>query len=63
MLSPTYSAIRKTAFEYHSGLDMMTQRGEVCQGKIKSSIVSLSKLNATKPNAFNTSLSMQSQMK
>jgi hypothetical protein len=25
MLSPTYSAIRKTAFEYHSGLDMMTK--------------------------------------
>jgi hypothetical protein len=54
MLSPTYSAIRKTAFEYHSGLDMMTKEVKSAKEKIKSSIVSLSKLNATKPNAFLT---------
>jgi hypothetical protein len=54
MLSPTYSVIRKTAFEYHSGLDMMTKDVKSAKEKIKSSILALSKLNATKPNAFLT---------
>jgi hypothetical protein len=54
MLSPTYSAIRKMAFEYHSGLDMMTKDVKSAKEKIKSSILALSKLNATKPNAFLT---------
>lgn len=54
MLSPTYSVIRKTAFEYHSGLDMMAKDIKSAKEKIKFSILALSKLNATKPNAFLT---------
>jgi hypothetical protein len=39
---------------------MMTKEVKSAKEKIKSSIVSLSKLNATKPNAFNTSLDAKS---
>lgn len=54
MLSPTFAPIRKTAFEYHSGLDTMTKDLKLSKEKIKAAIISLSKLNATKPNAFLT---------
>tara|TARA_R110000868_G_scaffold106707_6_gene292442 strand:- start:61 stop:945 length:885 start_codon:yes stop_codon:yes gene_type:complete len=54
MLSPTYSTIRKSAFEYHKGLDMMTTDLKSAKDKIKVAILDISKLNATKPNAFLT---------
>ena len=54
MLSPTYSTIRKSAFEYHKGLDMMTTDLKSAKDKIKGAILDISKLNATKPNAFLT---------
>lgn len=54
MLSPTYAPIRKTMFEYHSGLDMMTKDVKASKETIKTAILGLAKLNATKPNAFLT---------
>jgi hypothetical protein len=54
MLSPTYSAIRKTMYEYHVGLDLMTKDVKASKEAIKTSILALAKLNATKPNAFLT---------
>ena len=54
MLSPTYAPIRKTMFEYHSGLDMMTKDVKASKETIKTAIMGLAKLNATKPNAFLT---------
>ena len=54
ILSPTYSTIRKSAFEYHKGLDMMTTDLKSAKDKIKGAILDISKLNATKPNAFLT---------
>jgi hypothetical protein len=54
MLSPTYAPIRKTMFEYHAGLDMMTKDLKASKETIKTSILALAKLNATKPNAFLT---------
>ncbi|MDG2431825.1 DUF4835 family protein [Flavobacterium sp.] len=54
MLSPTYSAIRKTMFEYHSGMDLMTKDVKASKETIKTAILGLAKLNATKPNAFLT---------
>ena len=54
LLSPTYSAIRKTMYDYHAGLDLMTKDVKSSKEMIKSSILALSKLNAVKPNAFLT---------
>lgn len=54
MLSPTYTPIRKTMFEYHTGLDMMTKDVKASKETIKTAILALAKLNATKPNAFLT---------
>ena len=54
MLSPTYAPIRKTMFEYHTGLDMMTKDVKAAKETIKTAILALAKLNATKPNAFLT---------
>ena len=54
MLSPTYAPIRKTMFEYHTGLDMMTKDVKASKETIKTAILALAKLNATKPNAFLT---------
>lgn len=54
LLSPTYSDLRKTAFGYHSGLDIMSQDLKGAKEKIKSSILLIGKLNSVKPNAFLT---------
>lgn len=54
MLSPTFSAIRKTTFDYHSGLDTMAKDSKASKEKIKSSLLHLGKLNSSKPNAFLT---------
>jgi hypothetical protein len=39
MLSPTYSAIRKTMYEYHVGLDLMTKDVKASKEAIKTSIL------------------------
>lgn len=54
MLSPTFSAVRKTTFDYHSGLDTMAKDLKASKEKIKSSLLNLGKLNSSKPNAFLT---------
>lgn len=54
IMSPSYSEIRKTSFEYHSGLDVMAKDLKFAKEKIKSSLLNLNKLHALKPNAFLT---------
>jgi hypothetical protein len=54
LVSPTYSEVRQSAFQYHSGLDMMSNDLKAAKEKIKMSLLNLGKLNAIKPNAFLT---------
>ena len=54
LLSPTFKRVRNTTFEYHTGLDLMTKDLKMAKEKIKDSFQSLSKLNASRPNAFLT---------
>lgn len=54
LLSPTFKQIRLTTFDYHVGLDLMSTDLKTAKEKIKSSIINLSKLNASRPNAFLT---------
>lgn len=54
LLSPTFKQVRNTTFEYHTGLDLMTKDLKMAKEKIKDSFQSLSKLNASRPNAFLT---------
>lgn len=54
MLSPTFKQIRQTLFDYHTGLDLMTKDVKIAKEKIKVAVMNLSKLNASRPNAFLT---------
>lgn len=54
ILSPAFKQIRQTMFDYHAGLDLMTQDLKTSKEKIKASIIDLGKLNASRPNAFLT---------
>ena len=54
LLSPSYSQIRKTSYQYHSGLDLMSTDLKSAKEKIKLALIDISKLNASKPNAFLT---------
>jgi hypothetical protein len=54
MISPSFSELRKTTFDYHIGLDLMSKDLKSAKEKIKSSLVNLGKLHASKPNAFLT---------
>jgi len=54
LVSPTYSEMRQSVFQYHSGLDTMPNDLKAAKEKIKSSLLNLGKLNAVKPNAFLT---------
>lgn len=54
LLSPTYSEIRKTLFDYHQALDLMTADSKSAKEKVKNSLIALNKLNNSKPNAFLT---------
>lgn len=54
LLSPTYNEIRKTVFDYHQGLDLMTENSKLAKEKIKSALLSLNKLYNSKPNAYLT---------
>ena len=54
LLSPTYTEIRKTIFDYHQGLDLMTENSELAKEKIKTALMSLNKLYNSKPNAYLT---------
>jgi hypothetical protein len=54
MLSPAFSEIRKTSFDYHTGLDLMSKDLKSAKEKISASLLNLGKLHASKPNAFLT---------
>lgn len=54
MLSPTFAPYRQALTDYHQGLDVMSTDLKNAKEKIKSSILQLSKLNQTRPNAFLT---------
>ena len=54
LLSPTYTEIRKTIFDYHQGLDLMTENSKSAKEKIKTALLSLNKLYNSKPNAYLT---------
>ena len=54
MLSGSFSTVRKTALDYHSGLDLMAKDLKGAKEKIKASLLDLGKLNSSKPNAFLT---------
>jgi hypothetical protein len=56
MISPSFSEIRDTSFDYHTGLDLMSKDVKSAKEKIKSSLLNLSKLHSSKPNAFLTRL-------
>lgn len=54
LVSPTYKEVRQSVFQYHSGLDLMSNDMKTAKEKIKLSLLNLGKLNAIKPNAFLT---------
>jgi hypothetical protein len=54
LLSPTFVEVRQTLFDYHTGLDLMSQDLKASKEKIKASLFNLSKLNSSRPNAFLT---------
>ena len=54
LLSSTFIDVRQTLFDYHSGLDLMSQDLKNSKEKVKSSLFNLSKLNKSRPNAFLT---------
>lgn len=54
LLSPTFLEIRQTLLDYHTGLDGMTADLKGSKEKVKNAIVSLSKLNSVRPNAYLT---------
>lgn len=54
ILSPSFKQIRQTMFDYHTGLDLMTKDLKTSKEKIKTALINLSKLNASRPNAFLT---------
>jgi hypothetical protein len=50
MLSGSFSVVRKTTFNYHSGLDLMSKDLKGAKEKIKMSLLDLDQLNSSKPN-------------
>jgi hypothetical protein len=54
ILSPVFKQARQTMYDYHTGLDLMSQDLKASKEKIKGSLINLSKLNASRPNAFLT---------
>ena len=54
LLSPTFRLVRQTMYDYHNGLDLMSQDLKSSKEKIKKSLLNLTKLNSSRPNAFLT---------
>jgi hypothetical protein len=52
MLSGSFSVVRKTTFDYHSGLDLMSKDLKGAKERIKMSLLGLDRLNSSKPNSF-----------
>ncbi|UQD56826.1 DUF4835 family protein [Flavobacterium sp. K5-23] len=54
LLSPKFSEIRQAIYNYHTGLDLMSKDLKSAKEKIKTALLNLGKLNASRPNAFLT---------
>jgi len=54
MVSPTYSDLRQVTFQYHNGLDTMSDDLKTSKEKIKAALLIVGRLNSVKPNAFLT---------
>ena len=54
LLASTYNDVRQVSLNYHAGLDLMSNDLKGAKEKIKTSLLSLGKFNAAKPNAFLT---------
>lgn len=52
LMSPTFGEVRQTMYNYHSGLDLMSQDLKLSKEKIKNSLINLGKLNSSRPNSF-----------
>jgi hypothetical protein len=61
LLSPTFSEIRQSSFQYYLGMDTMSQDLKKAKETIKASLINLSKLNATKPNSYLLRIFMDSK--
>lgn len=54
ILSPVFEQVRQTMYDYHVGLDLMSQDLKTSKEKIKGSLINLTKLSASRSNAFLT---------
>jgi len=54
LLAPAYNEVRQASFQYHTGLDTMSNDLKGAKEKIKTSLLNLGKFNSTKPNALLT---------
>ena len=54
LLAPAFNDVRQASFNYHTGLDTMSNDLKGAKEKIKTSLLNLGKFNATKPNALLT---------
>ncbi len=54
LLSPTFSEIRSTSYQYHTALDGMSKDLKVAKEKIKLALLGLNKVHSIRPNAFLT---------
>jgi len=61
LLSPTFSEIRQSSFQYYMGLDMMSQDLKKAKETIKGSLLNLAKLNTNKPNSYLLRIFMDSK--
>lgn len=61
LLSPIYSEIRQSSFQYYLGLDTMNQDLKKAKELIKSSLMNLAKLNSSKPNSYLLRIFMDSK--
>lgn len=54
LLSPTFSEVRTTSFNYNTALDGMSKDLKVAKEKIKLALLGLNKVHSIRPNAFLT---------
>lgn len=54
ILSPTFSEVRTTIYNYSAALDGMTKEVKIAKEKIKLALLGLNKIHSIRPNAFLT---------
>ena len=54
LLSPTFSEVRTTSFNYNTALDSLSKDLKVAKEKIKLALLGLNKVHSIRPNAFLT---------